>query len=602
MNTHIKMCSIAIATSILLAGCGGGGTESSSNSSTNTTPSDSMSMGSGQTITSDGSGQKTLAEWKKNTNLGNKSPTLGVKINEISSNTASVSWFEVYNPNNEVVNLSGHKLRSFSVKNNAVGNIVIFDLPEIAIPANGYAIVSPKEYTWLNSDADAAFVEKNGTLPYWGNNGFIEILYNNKTSDMITFNSLYQPTTSGANIAVISSIADGKQSKALWQSSWQDMNFATPSGNNDTDPNATDDDLDGIPSSAKVPGKTFGGIDVYSMGARKGQKDVFIQHDYMNNIVSIPQQKALDKVKEAFAKHNIALHMDTGNLYSETFNPSKYNLGHGKLFKIENCTTLPTMFESKSGSCTNLFDYKQTMQGMRRSFFHYVFWGKSQTATGVGPSGMAEYNGKNALITLGGWGINDTISTTAEQNLLNNYQAGALMHEIGHNFGLLHGGDEHTTYKPNYISTMNYLYQLRGIIRDMQSNLSLDRYYNFKGYKGVSLCTMVNSPCSNTFEIDYSSGLLANIDEDNLLESNKLDGNNNGYYADWNNDGANNSQKYALDLNQDNTIGTLRDYNDWANLKFNSNSGSMAFKNNNKNTTNSLYMGAIPVIQETNLH
>ena len=39
-------------------------------------------------------------------------------------------------------------------------------------------------------------------------------------------------------------------------------------------------------------------------------------------------------------------------------------------------------------------------------------------------------------------------------------QAGTFMHELGHNLGLHHGGQEDTNYKPNYLSVMNYLFQM----------------------------------------------------------------------------------------------------------------------------------------------
>ena len=37
-------------------------------------------------------------------------------------------------------------------------------------------------------------------------------------------------------------------------------------------------------------------------------------------------------------------------------------------------------------------------------------------------------------------------------------------HELGHNLGLMHGGDEDLNYKPNYLSIMNYAYAQEGLI------------------------------------------------------------------------------------------------------------------------------------------
>jgi probable HAF family extracellular repeat protein len=40
---------------------------------------------------------------------------------------------------------------------------------------------------------------------------------------------------------------------------------------------------------------------------------------------------------------------------------------------------------------------------------------------------------------------------------------GSFMHELGHTLGLLHGGDEDFNDKPNYLSVMNYAFELSGI-------------------------------------------------------------------------------------------------------------------------------------------
>ena len=48
-------------------------------------------------------------------------------------------------------------------------------------------------------------------------------------------------------------------------------------------------------------------------------------------------------------------------------------------------------------------------------------------------------------------------------------QAGTLMHELGHNLGLHHGGADDLVRKPNYLSVMNYAFQLTGLMR---SNLT----------------------------------------------------------------------------------------------------------------------------------
>jgi hypothetical protein len=79
-------------------------------------------------------------------------------------------------------------------------------------------------------------------------------------------------------------------------------------------------------------------------------------------------------------------------------------------------------------------------------------------------SGISDRGGADSLITLGLWGAAGTTVPVQE---------GTLMHEIGHTFGLTHGGYSYDPNKtnnyvasigpncePNYLSVMNYLFQV----------------------------------------------------------------------------------------------------------------------------------------------
>jgi VCBS repeat-containing protein len=96
----------------------------------------------------------------------------------------------------------------------------------------------------------------------------------------------------------------------------------------------------------------------------------------------------------------------------------------------------------------------------------------------VSGSGIADQPGGNVLITLGLW--DDFLGTPF-------VRASTLLHELGHNFGLWHGGvpaiwgDKRlgtTSYvepncKPNYFSSMSYLFQVHGL-RDDFGGIHLD--------------------------------------------------------------------------------------------------------------------------------
>ncbi len=78
--------------------------------------------------------------------------------------------------------------------------------------------------------------------------------------------------------------------------------------------------------------------------------------------------------------------------------------------------------------------------------FHYVIFGHDRKGA-VGTSGYAEMPGNDILITLGSW---DYAVGTQD------HQSGSLMHEIGHNLNLHHGGVDSFNCKPNYLSVMSY--------------------------------------------------------------------------------------------------------------------------------------------------
>ena len=90
------------------------------------------------------------------------------------------------------------------------------------------------------------------------------------------------------------------------------------------------------------------------------------------------------------------------------------------------------------------------------------------------------------MITLGLWRsdipANDQVGSTL-------VQAGTLMHELGHNLGLSHAGLTSTpNCMPDYPSVMSYLYQTRGL-----------------------------TDANGIPQIDYSNGLLANLNENSLV-------------------------------------------------------------------------------------
>ena len=201
----------------------------------------------------------------------------------------------------------------------------------------------------------------------------------------------------------------------------------------------------------------------------------------------------------------------------------------------------------------------------RRVYRWALFADQYDSGYGVGSSGIASnIPGQIFLVTLGGaWAKyrNDTVV------------GGTFMHELGHTLGLCHGGQDHINDKPNYLSVMNYLFQVDGLV--------------------------------GTGDLDYSRYVLPTINENNISESNGFDplsltagtglgtklykqtgidifgwriiswlvGDKEEYSIagkaiDFNLNGKTTDTGLRIDLNNDGVYEELKSYNDWENITF----------------------------------
>ena len=118
-----------------------------------------------------------------------------------------------------------------------------------------------------------------------------------------------------------------------------------------------------------------------------------------------------------------------------------------------------TRANRRSANCQNIL-------GARRLVFHYMVFAHSYKAS-PRSSGIAELPGNDSLVTLGGWNM-----ATRSFGRQVQIEAGTLMHEFGHNLNLKHGGLNHTNYKPNFLSVMNYTFQTASSVRNRPLNYS----------------------------------------------------------------------------------------------------------------------------------
>jgi hypothetical protein len=560
-------------------------------------------------------------------------------------------WFEVYNPTGAPIDLSKFLVRSsgWDLSTKQPVPDMTFPLPPLMVPNGGYVIVSGNPDNFIQVGKQNAYIRFANTIPHWTQSGFVELILigssedRRSTVDFVPFgSSTQQPTTadqwSGPLAAALSfgPTEFGKSIARLFPgttntdtntaSDWTSVSWATPAGRNDVLANAVDVDGDGIPDSAEVAGGTFGGIDLYAMGARTNQKDLFIEVDHMEPLVTrtnangetvteidhgiVPRAEALQKVAAAFDRRGIKVWFDAGTLFSPIFSLQNFNLGQSThLVPYEKCVSDdPLACTSNTSTNRTIYDWKnQFMNLTRRPIFHYMLFGDTQNDNGsASSSGLAELVGNDLLITMGNWGFCTCDAKAID--LLINQQAATIMHELGHNLGLQHGGDTDTNYKPNYWSVMNYLYQLNGLDPDASSITAYQRWLLEKGDPtrlGVS--DLVGSPnkAQGQFVINYSSGTSADLDENKLLESNNVGRGNadNTSYADWDLSFSLTGGELKIDLNQDGVFEVLNDYSDWGNLVFpffrhkDGNSGASLTKSN-KRIINPMVNDRQPVVKE----
>jgi hypothetical protein len=148
----------------------------------------------------------------------------------------------------------------------------------------------------------------------------------------------------------------------------------------------------------------------------------------------------------------------------------------------------PTADDGPGAACERRFDRN------RQDIFHYVLFAhavglpKAACLNGDGTaddqcqatnpdfhvprtnSGVADVPGGDLMVALGAF------SDVSGKPVGTPFMQGAtLMHELGHNFELTHAGIPQTppepNCKPNYMSVMNYLFQLRGLFNDLDAGV-----------------------------------------------------------------------------------------------------------------------------------
>lgn len=233
-------------------------------------------------------------------------------------------------------------------------------------------------------------------------------------------------------------------------------------------------------------------VDLPSMGADPNHKDIFIEVDWMGpespgGHTHRPRDAAIQLIVDSFndapvdnpdGTTGIHLHVDYGSGSPLTWGSAATwgTLSDGDELTHQTFVSTCTG-DSFNWSGVDTIKANHFTPG-RAAVFHYNLWVHSLCAEKSGTSGIsrnatssdAAFRGGSSdfIASLGGWSTNPGTV---------NQQAGTFMHEMGHNIGLRHGGDNHDQWKPNHFSIMTYANQTRGlIINGTEGHFDYSRY------------------------------------------------------------------------------------------------------------------------------
>lgn len=244
----------------------------------------------------------------------------------------------------------------------------------------------------------------------------------------------------------------------------RDTGVFVDSDDTGTDPLLADTDGDGIDDGDEVLG-TLAGLDLPELGVHPLVRNVLVEYDWFDDNADPthpsqpypkscephshrPSELALVKVTTAFA--------GAGGL-----NPDGsagilaiHDYGQGAPFTGGNLVPdVDGVIAGGVGGNDFVAIKSEHFASERQGYFHYALL-PHRYNNNDSSSGQAELPGDDLIVSLFCFAVHPEESR---------YVGHTILHELGHNFDLGHGGFESCNRKPNYNSVMNYNYQFPGV-------------------------------------------------------------------------------------------------------------------------------------------
>jgi hypothetical protein len=286
-------------------------------------------------------------------------------------------------------------------------------------------------------------------------------------------------------------------------------------------------------------------IDLRSLGANPHKPDVFVEVDVMDGLTNPPSTGALAAVTEMFANAPVLNPFDQSGI--------SLHLDSSGRAPFADVVGFDSRHDPTAGTASFAQLRSDNLSKHRSGIYHYAIWGNAH------PNGWSGHSDVDFDVTGVGNDFIVAFDEFPQSFQSRRSQAETFAHELGHNLGQRHGGENHNQYKPNYWSVMSYTWQLRtGRMNAERTNSPTcgPMYYGQPGAVEVNGAI----PNISGVRIDYSHGMAAVLDPTALSETVGVC----GTAIDWDADGQIAQQPVNAPIGN----GLIRDYANWRDLKY----------------------------------